>query len=126
MRQTNTTTAESTVFVTRAVHRIATFILATSPVLLSFSLPSIRLCGEERSVPNIIFILSDDLSWGDLGCYGQREIQTPNIDRLAAEGMRFTNAYAGNSVCRSEEHTSELQSRRNLVCRLLLEKKKNH
>jgi arylsulfatase A-like enzyme len=99
VRQTNTTTAESTVFVTRAVHRIATFILATSPVLLSFSLPSIRLCGEERSVPNIIFILSDDLSWGDLGCYGQREIQTPNIDRLAAEGMRFTNAYAGNSVC---------------------------
>lgn len=49
--------------------------------------------------PNIIFILSDDLSWGDLGCYGQVEIQTPNIDRLAAEGMRFTNAYAGNSVC---------------------------
>jgi len=49
--------------------------------------------------PNIIFILSDDLSWGDLGCYGQRDIQTPNIDRLAAEGIRFTNAYAGNSVC---------------------------
>lgn len=49
--------------------------------------------------PNIIFILSDDLSWGDLGCYGQKEILTPNIDRLAREGMRFTNAYAGNSVC---------------------------
>ena len=49
--------------------------------------------------PNIIFILSDDLSWGDLGCYGQKQILTPNIDRLAREGMRFTNAYAGNSVC---------------------------
>ena len=49
--------------------------------------------------PNIIFILSDDLSWGDLGCYGQKRILTPNIDRLARKGMRFTNAYAGNSVC---------------------------
>ncbi len=49
--------------------------------------------------PNIIFILSDDLGWGDLGCYGQRKIQTPNIDSLAERGMRFTNAYAGNSVC---------------------------
>jgi arylsulfatase A-like enzyme len=49
--------------------------------------------------PNIIFLLADDLSWGDLGCYGQRHILTPNIDRLAAEGMRFTSAYAGNSVC---------------------------
>ena len=55
--------------------------------------------GLSAERPNIIFILSDDLSWGDLGCYGQRDIQTPNIDRLAAEGMRFTNAYAGNSVC---------------------------
>lgn len=49
--------------------------------------------------PNIIFILSDDLSWGDLGCYGQQKIKTPNIDRLAKEGIRFTQAYAGNSVC---------------------------
>jgi len=49
--------------------------------------------------PNIIFILSDDLSWGDLGCYGQQKIKTPHIDRIASEGMRFTNAYAGNSVC---------------------------
>jgi arylsulfatase A-like enzyme len=49
--------------------------------------------------PNIIFILSDDLSWGDLGCYGQKKILTPNIDQLAKRGMRFTNAYAGNSVC---------------------------
>ena len=53
---------------------------------------------EERS-PNIIFILSDDLSWGDLGCYGQEKIKTPNIDRIAYEGIKFTNAYAGSSVC---------------------------
>ncbi len=49
--------------------------------------------------PNIIFILADDLGYGDLGCYGQQLIQTPNIDRLAAQGMRFTQFYAGNTVC---------------------------
>jgi arylsulfatase A-like enzyme len=49
--------------------------------------------------PNIIFILTDDLGYGDLGCYGQAKIQTPNIDRLAREGMRFTQAYAGSTVC---------------------------
>jgi len=49
--------------------------------------------------PNIIFILADDLGYGDLGCYGQQRIDTSNIDRLAAEGMRFTDAYAGSTVC---------------------------
>jgi arylsulfatase A-like enzyme len=49
--------------------------------------------------PNIIFILADDLGYGDVGCYGQRKIKTPNIDRLAAEGLRFTQAYAGSPVC---------------------------
>src|ERR1043166_9340255 len=51
------------------------------------------------SRPNVIFILSDDLGYGDLGCFGQKLIKTPNIDRLAAEGMRFTQAYAGDTVC---------------------------
>lgn len=49
--------------------------------------------------PNIIFILSDDLAQGDLGCYGQKLIQTPNIDRMAREGMRTTQAYCGTTVC---------------------------
>jgi arylsulfatase A-like enzyme len=49
--------------------------------------------------PNIIFILADDLGYGDLGCYGQKRIDTANIDRLAAEGMRFTDCYAGSTVC---------------------------
>src|SRR5512138_779572 len=49
--------------------------------------------------PNIIFILADDLGYGELGCYGQKIIQTPNLDRLAAEGMRFTQFYAGSTVC---------------------------
>ena len=48
--------------------------------------------------PNIIFILCDDMGYGDLGCYGQPYIATPNLDRMAAEGMRFTQAYAGSPV----------------------------
>jgi arylsulfatase A-like enzyme len=51
------------------------------------------------SKPNIIFILSDDLAQGDLGCYGQKLIKTPNLDRMAAEGMRFTQAFCGTTVC---------------------------
>lgn len=49
--------------------------------------------------PNIIFILSDDLAQGDLGCYGQKLIKTPRLDRMAAEGTRFTQAYCGTTVC---------------------------
>ena len=49
--------------------------------------------------PNIIFILADDLGYGDLSCYGQTRFQTPNIDRLAAEGTKFTDHYAGSTVC---------------------------
>lgn len=49
--------------------------------------------------PNIIFILCDDLAQGDLGCYGQKLIQTPNLDRMAAEGTKFPQLYSGTSVC---------------------------
>jgi arylsulfatase A-like enzyme len=49
--------------------------------------------------PNIVFILADDLGYGDLGCYAQERIRTPNIDRMAAQGMRFTQCYAGCTVC---------------------------
>jgi arylsulfatase A-like enzyme len=49
--------------------------------------------------PNVVYILADDLGYGELGSYGQKTIQTPHLDRLAAEGMRFTQFYAGNTVC---------------------------
>jgi arylsulfatase A-like enzyme len=49
--------------------------------------------------PNIVFILADDLGYGDLGCYGQQRIKTPHLDRMAADGMRFTQFYAGCTVC---------------------------
>ena len=51
------------------------------------------------SKPNVIFILADDLGYGELGCYGQEKIRTPNIDRIAAEGMKFTQHYSGSPVC---------------------------
>lgn len=49
--------------------------------------------------PNIIFVLADDLGYGDLGCYGQKHVATPSLDRMAAEGMRFTQHYSGSTVC---------------------------
>jgi arylsulfatase A-like enzyme len=58
-----------------------------------------RTAGIRTKRPNIIFILADDLGYGDVGCFGQKTIQTPNIDRLAVEGMRFTDHYAGSTVC---------------------------
>ncbi|MEL7119357.1 MAG: arylsulfatase [Bacteroidota bacterium] len=53
----------------------------------------------EAPLPNIIYILADDLGYGDLSCYGQQKFSTPNIDRLAASGMKFTQHYSGNTVC---------------------------
>jgi len=55
--------------------------------------------GKSPKKPNIIFIMADDLGYGDLGCYGQKHILTPNIDKLAGEGIRFTDCYAGSTVC---------------------------
>ena len=49
--------------------------------------------------PNVVFILVDDLGWLDLGCYGSTFYETPNLDRFAASGMRFTDAYAACPVC---------------------------
>ena len=67
-------------------------------LLLAFAaLSSEALAKEEQ--PNIIFILSDDLAQGDLGCYGQKLIQTPNLDRMASEGTRYLQGYCGTSVC---------------------------
>jgi arylsulfatase A len=54
---------------------------------------------KDAAKPNIIFLLADDLGYGEVGCFGQTKIRTPNIDRLAAEGMRFTQHYSGNAVC---------------------------
>ena len=52
-----------------------------------------------RHRPNVIYIMADDLGYGEVGCYGQTKIETPSIDKLAAEGMRFTQHYSGSTVC---------------------------
>jgi arylsulfatase A-like enzyme len=57
------------------------------------------LAAADTRTPNIVLMLGDDLGYGDLGVYGQGRIATPNLDRLAAEGMRFTECYAGSTVC---------------------------
>ena len=54
---------------------------------------------EAPRPPNVIFVLADDLGYGDLGCFGQKKIRTPFLDQMAAEGMRFTHHYAGSPVC---------------------------
>ncbi len=65
-----------------------------------FSVGAIPLCdAAEPRLPNIVFILADDLGYGDLSSFGQRRFQTPNIDRIAKEGMRFTQHYSGSPVC---------------------------
>ncbi|MGE3308886.1 MAG: arylsulfatase [Limisphaerales bacterium] len=61
--------------------------------------PSLAAQGADVDRPNIIFILADDLGYGDLGSYGQQRIRTPRLDRMSAEGMRFTQFYAGATVC---------------------------
>ena len=65
---------------------------ATLILLIAASLSSAKR-------PNIVFIVADDMGYADAGCYGQTKIQTPNIDRLASQGMRFTQCYAGSAVC---------------------------
>jgi len=63
-----------------------------------FCLLASPLFGSDR-LPNIVFFLADDLGYGELGCFGQKWIKTPHIDKLAKEGMRFTDFYSGNAVC---------------------------
>ncbi len=71
------------------------FILGIASILALVS----AAAAERPKRPNIVFILADDLGYGDVGCYGQQQIRTPHLDRLAAQGMRFTHCYAGSTVC---------------------------
>lgn len=73
-----------------------------SQCLLSLALFLVCLitgCADEPAPPNIIYIMADDLGYGDLGCYGQQKIETPHLDALASRGMRFTQHYSGSPVC---------------------------
>jgi arylsulfatase A-like enzyme len=73
--------------------------MACAAGLMFSGTPRVDAGDKKTRPPNIIFILADDLGYGELGCYGQQKIKTPHLDRLAARGMRFTQHYAGNAVC---------------------------
>lgn len=68
-------------------------------LIFLFALQSFGFAESSSDKPNIIYILADDLGYGDLGCYGQTVIKTPHLDRMAAEGLRFTRHYSGSTVC---------------------------
>jgi arylsulfatase A len=86
-------------------HYVTAILIANCTANLSFaqspssSEPQPSLQSETQRQPNIIFILVDDLGYGELGSYGQSKIKTPQLDKLAKEGMKFTQFYAGNTVC---------------------------
>lgn len=80
--------------------------LAAGATLLNQGLSSVATAQSaeapatvKKSRPNVIFILADDLGWGDLSCYGRPDYRTPNIDLLASQGTRFTDAYSASAVC---------------------------
>ncbi|HAA59927.1 MAG TPA: N-acetylgalactosamine-6-sulfatase, partial [Planctomycetaceae bacterium] len=66
-------------------------------LILALVLSARAVAAADR--PNVVFVLADDLGWTELGCYGNRFNQTPHLDRLARDGMRFTQAYAAAPVC---------------------------
>ncbi len=76
--------------------RNAALLLSAS---LFLSMATVPLCHAADTPPNVVLIFADDLGYGDLGCYGATKVQTPNIDRLAAEGRRFTDAHSVSAVC---------------------------
>jgi N-acetylgalactosamine-6-sulfatase len=78
------------------ISRLPRATVFTGILLLAVS----QLLPADRNVrPNVVFIFADDLGWGDLGCYGNQEVRTPNLDQLAAEGSLFTQFYVNGSVC---------------------------
>lgn len=78
-------------------HNVVISLVAAAGLLLNVLPPA--AAAERAAKPNIVLIVADDLGYGDLGCYGATKIKTPNVDRLAAEGVRFTQGYAPSSTC---------------------------
>ncbi len=86
------------VFLRGLLHNIAALAFFIASMLLCAA-DSSRLKAATTRPPNIVFVMADDLGYAHLGCYGQSKIRTPNLDQMAAEGMRFTDVYAGCCVC---------------------------
>ena len=81
------------------IHRLTRSLVSIGAIVLAVLLGTVAGSAQTVQRPNIIYVMADDLGYSDLGCYGQKQIQTPNIDRLAAEGLRFTQFYSGSTVC---------------------------
>jgi arylsulfatase A-like enzyme len=81
------------------LHRMATPLLAVVTLALTVGPAQTGICADVRGLPNIVLILADDIGYGDFGCYGATKVKTPNIDRLAAQGRRFTDAHSPSAVC---------------------------
>ena len=82
----------------RCAHRLS-FVWRIAIIIVALWAAASPPVAADELRPNFVFILADDLGYGDLGCYGQEDIKTPHLDRLAAAGMRFTSWYAGSTVC---------------------------
>ncbi|MGW8179710.1 MAG: sulfatase-like hydrolase/transferase, partial [bacterium] len=67
--------------------------------ICSISATGVAIAAEKPTSPNVVFILADDLGYGDLACYGRKDIATPNLDRLAEQGVRFRAHYANGAEC---------------------------
>ncbi len=107
-------------------HQRMILILMSVASVLSMGSVKVGLSADARRLPNVVFILADDLGYGDLSCYGQETLQTPHLDRMAREGMRFTQHYAGSTVCAPSrcvlltgKHTGHARIRGNGPSRLL-------
>jgi arylsulfatase A-like enzyme len=74
-------------------------IAGSATLLLTHDKITLARSSTTPSRPNVVFILADDLGWGDLSCYGRPDYQTPNLDLLASQGMKFTDAYSASAVC---------------------------
>ena len=80
-------------------HPIKQYLKTSDLFVLFFLIPLLTIAQEQKTKPNIIYIYADDLGYGELGSYGQTKIKTPHLDRMAREGMRFTQHYSGAPVC---------------------------
>ena len=83
------------------LNKIIKFLVISSLILIAGNrdIDTVETISKSDKKPNIIFILADDLGWAELGCYGNSFNETPNLDQLAKEGLRFTDAYAAAPVC---------------------------
>ena len=83
----------------RSARRLLCRALVLLPLMLTTAFRPAAVAASGPARPNIIFLFADDLGYADLGCYGAKDIRTPNLDRLAAEGTRFTSFYGAQAVC---------------------------